>query len=460
MFSIKLKIVFAYTIIFGIILTLFAFIIYNSTKRSDISKLDARLKSYAILLQSEIEEQSQENKKFNFLDIKSVPADGLKDARFQLLNGKGETVIGYSIIKSAQINLINIILKGRDRFANVKNNKFSDRIYYSALELNEKTDHILITSASMEEVEEDLQRLFFLFLIIIPLGLIMTGISAHLIAKKAFKPISEMIATANTISAYSLDKRLKVPAANDEVKALSITLNSMIDRLDKTFKSHRQFIADASHEIKTPLTVIQAELELSLRKTSDVQIIDSINTALIEIGNLSRLTISLLTLAKIDAAKNKLDVQRIRMDELIIECVQKLKGYADQHNNKINISIDEVSEINGDREKLKSVIINILDNALKYSGENKEVSIELKKENPGNINVIIKDNGCGIPGKDLPYIYERFYRSNETRASVEGNGLGLAIVKEFIEMHSGKITVESRVGEGTVFSVYLPVGEA
>jgi hypothetical protein len=457
MLSIKLKIVLSYTIIFGVLLSLFALIIYHSTEKADVAKLDTKLKSYSILLQSEMEEQSREDSGFNYKDFKSVSSDGLKMTGFQFFDSNSKMVIGDTIITKPDAKLTNSILNGSDKFERIKINGHRSRIYYSPVEIEEKTDHILVVSSSLGEVHEDLERLLLLFLIIIPSGLILAGFSAYWIAKKAFKPVNNMISTANEISAYSLDKRLNVPKTNDEVKSLSITLNSMIDRIDKTFKSHRQFIADASHEIRTPLTVIQTELELALKKITDKSSKEGIKTSLIEIENLSRLTNSLLTLAKIDAQKNKLEIRKVRLDELILDCVQLLKPYADQNNNKIDISIDDVVEYNGDREKLKSVIINILDNAIKYSGTGKEIYISLNKVNYGQIFIKVKDNGPGISTNDLPHIFERFYRSTETRSSVEGNGLGLAIVKGFVEMHGGEINVSSIPGQGTIFVVKLPV---
>jgi two-component system sensor histidine kinase CiaH len=230
----------------------------------------------------------------------------------------------------------------------------------------------------------------------------------------------------------------------------------MIDRLDKTFKSHRQFIADASHEIRTPLTIIQTELELSLKNKNTRSTTNSIKTALAEISSLSKLTNSLLILARIDASKNKLIISQVRVDELILECVQSLKNLAKSYNNKIDIAIEDAVEIEADYEKLKSIVMNLLENAIKYSGENKEINIELKKSDLYEVNIIVSDNGPGISDNDAPHIFERFYRSGELRSSVDGNGLGLSIVNEYVEMHSGKITVSGKPGN-TSFKVTLPL---
>jgi len=456
MLSIKLKIVLAYTVVFGMLLSLFAYIIYQSTEKVELTRLDTNLKTYSILLQSEFEEQSQQEKAFNYLELKAIPADGLKRSRFQLLDNNGKIILGDTILTNLNSAIVKTILDGHDKYEEIRIGKHHARIYLGVVEINEKLNYVLVVSSSLEEVREDLERLLVIFLFVIPVGLLLAGFSAFLIAKRAFRPINKMIKTANEISARSLDKRLDVPETNDEVKALSVTLNSMVDRLDKTFKSHRQFIADASHEIRTPLTIIQAELELSLKNKNALNTTKSINTALSEINNLNRLSNSLLILAKIDASKNRLILSQVRIDELILECVQSLNSLAVSHNNKINISVDEAIEIKADLEKVKSIVFNLLENALKYSGTNKQIKIELKKQGAKKIDIIVSDNGSGISENDVPHIFERFYRSSDLRSTVDGNGLGLAIVKEFVEMHSGKITASSKPGN-TTFVVILPL---
>ncbi|MGA8263983.1 MAG: HAMP domain-containing sensor histidine kinase [Ignavibacteriaceae bacterium] len=456
MLSIKLKIVLAYTVVFGMLLSLFAYIIYQSTEKVELTRLDTNLKTYSILLQSEFEEQSQQEKAFNYLELKAIPADGLKRSRFQLLDNNGKIILGDTILTNLNSAIVKTISDGHDKYEEIRIGKHHARIYLGVVEINEKVNYVLVVSSSLEEVREDLERLLVIFLFVIPVGLLLAGFSAFLIAKRAFRPINKMIKTANEISARSLDKRLDVPETNDEVKALSVTLNSMVDRLDKTFKSHRQFIADASHEIRTPLTIIQAELELSLKNKNALNTTKSINTALSEINNLNRLSNSLLILAKIDASKNRLILSQVRIDELILECVQSLNSLAVSHNNKINISVDEAIEIKADLEKVKSIVFNLLENALKYSGTNKQIKIELKKQGAKKIDIIVSDNGSGISENDVPHIFERFYRSSDLRSTVDGNGLGLAIVKEFVEMHSGKITASSKPGN-TTFVVTLPL---
>ena len=268
--------------------------------------------------------------------------------------------------------------------------------------------------------------------------------------------MTQMADAAKNISGENLDKRLDLPKANDEVRALGETLNEMIGRIDQAFKSQKRFIANASHEIKTPLTVIQAELEILEKKVKDLESKESIKNALAEIESLTKLTNSLLTIVKLDASKTKLHLSEVRIDELLADCVQIMSPAANARNIQINLSIEDATEIHGDKEKLKSVFLNLIENAIKYSFADSSISIRLKNGDSHNITIEVENEGTGISSADIPYIFNRFYRSNEIRAEIDGSGLGLAIAKEVVELHRGSISVESTPDEKTCFCVTLP----
>ena len=229
----------------------------------------------------------------------------------------------------------------------------------------------------------------------------------------------------------------------------------MIERIDNAFKSQKRFVANASHEIKTPLTVIQTELEILEKKMNDADTQESIKNALSEIENLTKLTNSLLTIVKLDASQSKLNLSNFRIDELLADCIQTLNKAAMNRDIQINLFIDDPVEINADKEKLRSVFLNLIDNAIKYSLFNSEIKIRTNKSDD-KISISIENSGHGIPQSDIPYIFNRFYRSNEIRAEINGSGLGLAIAKEIVELHRGKISVESKVNDKTNFTVILP----
>ncbi len=456
MLSIKSKIILAYTIVFGLLLIIFAAIIYNSTKEAAFLKLNTNLKSYSISLRTEIEDEFDDQYSLDMNKLSSISSRHLIGARFQLFDRSGKIIIRDSILSKIPFPNINENIKKPFEYNRTKIEHQKYHIVWSKFETENDSVYVLETAASVKDVFEDLDRLLYLFLIIIPSGLIITGFAAYFISKAAFKPITQMADTAKNISVKNLDKRLELPIAKDEVRALGETLNEMIERIDDAFKSQKRFVANASHEIKTPLTVIQTELEILEKKIEDADSAEGIKNALSEIESLTKLTNSLLTITKLDASQTKLDVSKVRLDELLAECVQIMNPAAVKRYIRINLLIDDSIEIDADKEKLKSVFLNLIENAVKYSFHESKVSIDLQKIGDDKISISVENNGPGISSSEIPYIFNRFYRSNEIRAEINGSGLGLAIAKEIIEMHRGEIHVESKISEKTVFSILLP----
>jgi two-component system, OmpR family, sensor histidine kinase ArlS len=457
MFTIKFKIILAYTIVFGLMLTLFAVIIYNNTKEATFLKLDANLKSYSISLRTEIEDEFDDNSSLDIKKITAISSKGLIDERFQLFNKNGEAIIKDPVLSKAPAINLSKVLNEPFGYERQKIDHHKYHIIWSKFETANDSVYILETASSVRDVYEVLDGLFYLFLIIIPAGLILTGFAAYFISRAAFKPIARMSDTAKNISGENLDKRLELPKAKDEVRALGVTLNEMIERIDNAFKSQKRFVANASHEIRTPLTVIQTELEILEKKLKDNETKESIKIALSEIEDLTKLTSSLLTIAKLDSSQTKLNLSQVRIDELLAECAQSMNQASVKKNIQLILHIDDAIEMKADREKLKRVFLNLIDNAIKYSSNDSRVTIMLEKLTEDKIKISVEDAGSGILSSEIPYIFNRFYRSDEIRAEVGGNGLGLAIAKEIVELHRGEINVESRPGEKTIFKVILPL---
>ncbi len=454
MFSIKSKIIFAYTTLFGILLIVFAVIIYQSIKQNSIRRLDANLISYSNILQTEMEEEINEKFKIDGGEIKSLPSEGLYDVRIQLFDkGKGK-IISDSLLADKQISLKNFT--GR-KFETLEINGAKYRSFITQAEEDMDSNLVLQTAASLKNVEADLNELLLIFSLVIPFALVITGLTAFIISKRAFMPVTQMAETANQVSINRLDKRLKLPDKEDEIFILGKTLNEMIERIDEAVKSQKQFIADASHEIKTPLTIIQTELELAEKENKELPAKENIEIALYEIERLNRIVSSLFTLVKLDSPGEKLNISQIRLDELLIDCYRVMKRTADENGINLQISISDPIEIFGDEDKLKSVFVNLIDNGIKYSGKNSSVIISVKNYDEKNASVSIADNGKGLNEEELANIFKRFYRSNEIRSESEGNGLGLSIVKRIVELHNGKILSKSKAGKGSEFIVIIPI---
>jgi signal transduction histidine kinase len=230
----------------------------------------------------------------------------------------------------------------------------------------------------------------------------------------------------------------------------------MMDRIEAAFKSQRQFVTDASHELRTPLTVIIGELEFVQQQLQDEKQLAGIDTALAELDRLTRLVDQLLTLARIDARKLELERGTVRLDELVTDCVRLLYHEAARRGIQIDLHVEQAVEVFADPVRLKSVIINLLENALRYSPRGGSVSVSLQTPANGYVQLQVSDTGPGIAPDDRPKVFDRFFRTSEARASTEGSGLGLAIARELVDLHGGRITLQESTG-GASFTVELPL---
>lgn len=461
MFSIKTKIILAYTLAFGLLVTGFAMIIYESIQDAELTKLDARLESHADKLQTELEEDHLEPGFPNRAELDSITTEGLKGTKIRLLTLDREVVFadsGFTLETRMKWNsgLLTVAQKGTAKW-----NHHKYRVLQWPVEVENRIQYVIQVAAPMHDIEETMDHLRLLFIIAIPGSLLLAGWAAFFITRLAFKPMMKMVRTAEMISATSLDARLELPSANDEVRQLGNALNEMIERIDKTLKGQRQFIADASHELRSPLTIIRSELEAAARSARTRSVKGSLTTSLAEVDRLSLMIGDLLTLAKLDAASVKLEITTVRLDELVVECVQAARGLAKSKGVKLKLFIEEAVEISGDYEKLKSVLLNLLDNAIKYSGRKSAVSVSLVLgQSPGMASVVVRDHGMGIPESEQAKIFGRFYRGVNPRSSTDGSGLGLAIAQRYVELLKGSISVKSWEGKGSTFTVDLPLKSA
>ena len=459
MLTIKAKIIIAYTLVFGMLLCVFAYLIYESSRRAEIAKIDTRLESHADKIKTEIEEQSDEDRFPTAGEFGDIVTDGLPGVLFEVRDSAGETILKDSLLSTKPITFVTPTLMPRKKLSRINMNSERYRVLATPVEVDDRYLYSLLVAAPMTEAARNLAHLRLLFLISIPSALVLASIAAYIITRSAFRPIATMVATARQISASNLDQRLLVPPANDEIRQLAETLNSMIERIDSAFNAQRQFIADASHELRTPLTIICSELEFAKRRVADGETIESLQNSLSEIDRLARMAESLLLLARLDSSTSLITFSPVRLDELLPECVQLVNKIAEQKGIQIKVHVDEAVEIQGDSERLKSALLNLLDNAVKYSqtGGEVRVSLSILTSPDREAQITVADNGHGISPDDLPHIFERFYRASSNRGESSGSGLGLAIAQRVISLHSGDIQVASELSEGTVFTVNLPI---
>jgi len=287
------------------------------------------------------------------------------------------------------------------------------------------------------------------------LALINTVITGWKAGKRVLRPVANMSKTVKNITVNALDTRINVSGSQDELKDLANTFNSMLDRIQQSYDQQNQFVSDASHELRTPIAVIQGYANLLDRwGKNDKEVLEESITAIkSEAENMKGLIEQLLFLARGDKNTQKVEKTDFYIDELIDEIVRETKLIDETH--EILNEINEKVKVNADRSLLKEALRIFVDNSIKYTAHGGYVKINSYEEG-GSIVISIEDDGAGISKEDLPHIFDRFYRADKSRTKESGGtGLGLAIAKWIIMKHRGAIEVESKIGEGTKIIIKL-----
>ena len=303
-----------------------------------------------------------------------------------------------------------------------------------------------------------LANLLKIIIMVFCFALLIAFISGWIFSGRALLPISKVIKQVNEISILSLNLRVDEGNKKDEIAKLSQTFNNMLDRLEMAFHIQKNFIAKASHELRTPLHSISGQMEVALMKNrSNDEYKQIIFSVLDDMKNLNNISNRLLLLAQTSSENNKTDFSRIRIDEIIWQVQSEILKRNNNYNIAVNIDLSISDEsgliVLGNEMLLRTVLVNLIDNGCKYSNDN-NVSIELKNDN-NKIILIFSDKGIGIPQKDLPNIFEPFYRASNV-AGIKGHGIGLSLVSSIMKLHNGTITIESQENIGTSFTVFFP----
>ncbi|SIS54626.1 HAMP domain-containing sensor histidine kinase [Belliella pelovolcani] len=286
------------------------------------------------------------------------------------------------------------------------------------------------------------------------IGLVVIFMTGKYFSKNSLLPLSKMSEEARKISASNLDLRLK--EGNDEIGTMAKTFNAMLERLEKSFESQKQFVSYLAHEFRTPLAIIIGEVELSLskpRQAEDYQ--QTLETVLKDSKKIAQLSESFLDLAKASYDKAEVNFQKVRLDECLIEASQKLQR--NHANYRVELDLDESIDegtitINGNSYLLSTAFRNLLENACKYS-ENNSCKVHITSIDK-KCHISFSDQGVGISIDELDDIFKPFFRGSSRELS-EGSGIGLYLVEKIIQLHEGKIFVDSEVGKGSTFTVIL-----
>lgn len=318
--------------------------------------------------------------------------------------------------------------------------------------------YLVESGAPYHQIEVVLHGLLLTLAIYMPFVVSLAVAGGYWLMRRSLQPVDEITKRAEGITSTNLSERLPVIRSGDELERLSMSLNRMIERLDNAFQHINRFSADASHELRTPLTILQLELEgIAQNYRRDDSLGDQIGSALEETHRMSRIVESLLTISRLDAGEVKMDKSQLDVGELAASTADEMKLLAEEKSIGLRIHAGPGVEVAGDRVRLQQVVVNLIDNSIKYTPTGGTIEVRVGRE--GNNAVLeVSDNGLGIPAHDLPHVFERFYRADKARSRASGGaGLGLSIVKAICAAHNGEIKVSSQEGKGSTFRVELPL---
>jgi len=312
---------------------------------------------------------------------------------------------------------------------------------------------VLLVAQSLEPIETTLNQLKLAILTTTLLALTLVVVSGALTVRQTLTPVERITRTARSIEDGSdLSRRVGYHGPADEIGRLATTFDHMIARLHKTFESQKGFVADASHELRSPLTVIQGNLDLIRRDPSEANRRESLRAIEAETRRMRKIVGDLLLLAEVESGQ-KGTWDAVRLKDLLIE--EQKRALSLVANKTVSIGRLEDIVIRGDAYRLRELLTNLVDNAMRYTGEKGAITLSLYRDGDWAC-LEVGDTGIGISAEHLPHIFDRFYRVDKARSRAGGGtGLGLAIVKGITEQHGGKVTVASQPGKGSTFTVWL-----
>ena len=318
--------------------------------------------------------------------------------------------------------------------------------------------YVIQVARSEAAMRSERFELLLILLFGLPVGVALAGLGGYSLARRALAPVNSMADRARSITAERLQDRLPVDNPHDELGRLATVFNETLTRLESSFEQMRRFTSDASHELRTPLTAIRSVGEVGLRgRKTEADYRDVIASMLEEVDRMARLVERLLMLSRADTGQAKLSMDRVELGELAGEVAGQLDVLAEEKQQTISVECVKNVSWTGDRLVLRQALLNLVDNAIKYTPGNGEISISVDYV-PGNAILDVTDTGPGIPSELRDLVFDRFYRvdGSRSRGNGGGMGLGLSIAKWGIEAHGGRLTLEKAGEGGSVFRITLP----
>ncbi|HYA48301.1 MAG TPA: ATP-binding protein, partial [Burkholderiales bacterium] len=450
--SIKFRLTIWYLVAIAVLLIIFGAVAYYLLSTNLFRNLDESLQARVAEIEGSVklkDNQVQFEQKINDL-VMIYNADGA------LLQRLGPNVRFSNIQETVQQALF-----GKSALLSAVTTEGDEvRLYVAPYNIDSRTRIAIVVGRLPSDIREVLAIFRMVIINSSVIVILLAGLGGMFLAGRTLKPVERIADIAREIGEGDLSRRIDIEA-DDELGRLTTTLNGMIERLEGAFNKQRQFVADASHELRTPLAVLQAESTLALgKRRTQAEYKRSLELVAQEVTYMSEIIGKMLILARTDSGSEPISFQPVKIADLLVELSREAEALAQEKGLRFGLGQMEDLTVWGDRIRLRQLLLNILDNAVRYTPSGGSITGSIVRKN-GTAVVSIEDTGIGIPAEQLPFIFDRFYRVDKARSSTEaGTGLGLSIAAAIAKAHGGGIEVESQVGKGTVFRIVLPLVEA
>jgi len=455
--SIRLRLTLWYVLLLAVILAAFSAGIYLTLRHSLYDNLDDSMQNRANVL---LDIVRYEGSRPTLAGVVSSNDPNQGESFVRIFDASGELTFDNSAAAGdvpIDRRAVESALAGKTATRNVNAGETLS-VRTLPIDRDGRISGVLEVGQSQSDVSDTLQALLLIVGIAYPLTLVVASIGGVFLAGRALAPVSRVTRLARRISAEDLTQRLNLRLPDDEVGRLARTFDEMIARLDDAFHRQRQFTADASHELRTPLTVLKGQIDVALQRERDVEAYRQVlRAANEEVDRMIRLVGSLFTLARADAGQIPIAREPVNLGDLVASAVEQVRRSAEQKELSLSLQRGPRTILRADEDLLLQLLLNLLDNAIKYSPAAGSVTVGWSAD-AERVELWVRDTGVGIPTEHVPHIFDRFYRVDKARSRAEGGaGLGLAISRWIAEAHGGSISVESAPGRGSTFAVTLPI---
>ncbi len=460
--SIRTRLTLWYTGLLAISLLVIGVLIYTLVGRILLTNLDERLIAQAEDVIALIQAENDPLQVMLLGRAQLPPIDVYGSQYFiQIVQLDGRAVQLSENLRGQRLpvplQFVQDIVPGEPRRMTLETSGARLRVISLPIPLGNRIIGIIEVAANMASTSDALDVIRRALLFGSLLALLLAAVGGNILARAALGPIKAITETAQQITGTEdLSQRIPVAMPGDELGELTETINDMLGRLDEAFNAQQRLVADVSHELRTPLTTIQGNLDLLRRGAADDPTMRSEALAAIEdqTARMRRLVADLLLLAQADAGL-KLHRQPVELDTLLLDIYRQAQVMARNTGVTVRLGAEDQAIVEGDADRLRQLLLNLTDNAIKYTPAGGEVTLTLHRDDDW-VAIGVEDTGVGIAAEDLPHIFERFYRADRSRARPGGSGLGLSIAHWIAQAHGGELTVTSEPGRGSTFTLHLP----